>query len=407
VVDFPLVALPLDGIVVADLTQNVAGPFCAQILGDMGADVIKIEHPGRGDDARAWAPPWWGDESATFMALNRNKRSLTLDLKQDAGLVVLKRLVARADVFVQSLRAGVVSSLGLDFSGATAINPRLVYCAVTAFGTRGPLADRPGYDPLMQAYGGLMSVNGHPGGEPARVGTSIVDMGTGMWAALGIVAALRQRDATGRGVEVTTALFETALMWVSYHAMGWFGSGDVPEAQGSGTAMIAPYQAFRAADGYVMIAAGSDALFGRLAAALGTPDLARDPRFVDNPSRVTNRVALVDALTRLTSSRKAVDLLEALRAAGVPSAPILRVDQVMEEPQTHESGMLVGASHPRHADYRSIGLPLQWNGTRPGVRRVPPRLGEHDADVLTWLGYTLDDIRSMRERGVLSRVPLK
>ena len=395
-------ALPLEGVVVADLTQNVAGPFCAQILGDMGAEVIKVERPGRGDDARAWAPPWWGDESSAFMAFNRNKKSLALDLKQEAGLTVLRRLVARADVFVQSLRAGVIGALGLDFAGATALNPRLVYCSITAFGTRGPLADRPGYDPLMQAYGGLMSINGHPGAEPARVGTSIVDMGTGMWAALGIVAALRQRDATGRAVEVTTALFETALMWVCYHAMGYLASGEVPDAQGSGTTMIAPYQAFRVADGYVMIAAGSDALFARLADALGDPALARDPRFADNPSRVTHRAVLVEAITTLTAGRKAAALLEALRVAGVPSAPILRIDQVMEEPQTRESGMVIGAPHPRLPDYRSIGLPLQWDRARPGVRRVPPKLGEHDADVLTWLGYTLDDIRSLRERKVLS-----
>ena len=394
-------ALPLEGVVVADLTQNVAGPFCAQILGDMGAEVIKVERPGRGDDARAWAPPWWGDESAVFMAFNRNKKSLALDLKQEAGLTVLRRLVARADVFVQSLRAGVIGSLGLDFAGATALNPRLVYCSITAFGTRGPLADRPGYDPLMQAYGGLMSINGHPGAEPARVGTSIVDMGTGMWAALGIVAALRQRDQTGRAVEVTTALFETALMWVSYHAMGWLGSGEAPAAQGSGTAMIVPYQAFPVVDGYVMIAAASDALFVRLCAALGAPELASDPRFVDNPSRVNHRAEVVDAVSRLTSTRKAAELLEALGAAGVPCAPILRVDQVMQEPQTQESGMVVGASHPRLPDYRSIGLPLQWNRARPGVRRVPPQLGEHDADVLTWLGYTLDDIRTLRQQKVL------
>src|SRR5438094_4769178 len=226
----------------------------------MGAEVIKIERPGRGDDARAWAPPYWGRESATFISLNRNKKSLALDLKSPGGLEVLRRLVSRADVFVQSLRPGAIDELGLDFAGTARLNPRSVYCSVTAFGPRGPLRHLPGYDPLMQAYGGLMSINGHPGGEPARVGTSIVDMGTGMWAALGIVAALRQRDATGRAVEVTTALFETALMWGSYHAMGWFGSGDVPEPQGSGTAMIAPYQAFRAADGYVMIAAGSDAV---------------------------------------------------------------------------------------------------------------------------------------------------
>ena len=395
-------ALPLEGIVVADLTQNVAGPFCAQILGDMGAEVIKVERPGRGDDARAWKPPSWGGESTTFMAFNRNKKSLALDLKHDAGLTVLRRLVARADVFIQSLRAGAINELGLDYAGATAINPRIIYCNVTAFGTRGPLADRPGYDPLMQAYSGLMSINGHPGGEPARVGTSLVDMGTGMWAALGIVAALRERDVTGRSIEVTTALFETALMWVSYSLMGYLGSGDVPEPQGSGTAMIVPYQAFRAADGYVLIAAGSDALFRRLVEALGAPELATDPRFVDNPSRVANRGAIVDAVSRLTADRKQGELLDLLRAAGVPAAPILRMDQVLQEPQTHESGALVSAPHPRIPDYRSVGLPIQWNGQRPGVRRVPPLLGEHDADVLTWLGYTLDDIRSLRERGVLS-----
>ncbi len=395
-------ALPLEGVVVADLTQNVAGPFCAQILGDMGADVIKVERPGKGDDARAWGPPFWGGESTAFMAMNRNKKSLALDVKADGGLEVLRRLVARADVFLQSLRAGVVGELGLDFAGAARINARIVYCSITAFGTRGPLAAMPGYDPLMQAYGGLMSVNGHPGAEPARVGTSIIDMGTGMWAALGVTAALRQRDATGRAVEVTTALFETALMWVSYHAMGYWGDGQRPEPQGSGTAMIAPYQAFPAADGYVMIAAGSDALFGRLCAALGVPALAADPRFADNPSRVRHRTALVDALSALTRTRKAADLVETLRTAGVPVTPILGVDTVLEEPQTKESGMLVSAPHPRLPDYRSLGLPLQWDGRRPPVRRVPPALGEHTTEILTWLGYTLDDVRGLRARKVVA-----
>ncbi|HEU5324076.1 MAG TPA: CoA transferase, partial [Methylomirabilota bacterium] len=397
----PVVALPLEGVVVADLTQNVAGPFCAQILGDMGAEVIKVERPGRGDDARAWAPPFWGEESASFMAFNRNKRSLALDLKREGGLEILRRLVARADVFVQSLRAGAIAELGLDYAAASAQNPRLVYCSITAYGPSGPLAHLPGYDPLMQAYAGLMSVNGHPGQEPARVGTSIVDMGTGMWAALGIVAALRQREATGRAVEVTTALFETALMWVSYHAMGWLASGEVPQPQGSGAAMIVPYQAFPTADGYAMIAAGSDALFARLAGALGAPGLATDPRFADNPARVANRGALVEAIADLTRARKTADLLEALRVAGVPAAPILTVDAVMEEAQTRASGMLVPAPHPRLPDYRSIGLPVQWDGRRPGVRRVPPLLGEHSTDVLTWLGYTLDDARGLRARGLV------
>ena len=394
-------ALPLEGIVVVDLTQNVAGPFCTQILGDMGADVVKIERPGRGDDSRAWAPPFWGEESASFMAFNRNKRSLALDLKREGGLEVLRRLVARADVFVQSLRAGAIAELGLDYPSATNLNPRLVYCSITAYGTRGPMAHLPGYDPLMQAYAGLMSVNGHPGQEPARVGTSIVDMGTGMWAALGIMAGLRQRESTGRGVEVTTALFDTTLMWVSYHAMGYLGSGEVPQPQGSGTAMIAPYQAFPTADGYVMIGAASDALFQRLATALEAPALGSDPRFTDNPSRVRHREAVVEAVAVLTRARKTDELLERLRAAGVPSAPICTMDQVVQAPQTAASGMLVGAPHPRLPDYRSVGLPIQWDGRRPEVRRVPPRLGEHSADVLTTLGYTLDDVRNLKKQGLI------
>jgi len=395
------VALPLDGLVVVDLTQNVAGPFCTQILGDMGAEVVKVERPGRGDDARAWAPPFWGEESASFMAFNRNKRSLALDLKREGGLEVLRRLVARADVFVQSLRAGAIAELGLDYPAASRLNPRLVYCSITAYGPRGPLAHLPGYDPLMQAYAGLMSVNGHPGQEPARVGTSIVDMGTGMWGALGIVAGLRQREGTGRGVEVSTALFDTTLMWVSYHAMGYLGSGEVPRPQGSGTQMIAPYQAFPTADGYAMIGAASDALFARLATALDAPELTGDPRFADNPSRVRHRAAVVEAVAARTRAFKTADLLERLRGAGVPGAPILGVDQVLQEPQTQASGMLVGAPHPRLPDYRSVGLPIQWDGRRPGVRRVPPQLGEHTADVLTWLGYTLDDVRTLKAQGLV------
>jgi crotonobetainyl-CoA:carnitine CoA-transferase CaiB-like acyl-CoA transferase len=390
------VALPFDGLVVVDLTQNVAGPFCTQILGDMGADVIKVERPGRGDDARAWAPPFWGDESAVFMAFNRNKRSLGIDLKREGGLEILRRLVARADVLVQSLRAGAIADLGLDFAAATGLNPRLVYCSITAYGPRGPMAHLPGYDPLMQAYAGLMSVNGHPGHEPARVGTSIVDMGTGMWAAMGIMAGLRQREATGRAVEVTTALFESALMWVSYHAMGYLGSGEVPQPQGSGTAMIAPYQAFPTADGYAMIGAASDALFRRMAAALEAPELLDDPRFADNPGRVRQRAALVDAVSARTRVLKTAELLERLRETGVPAAPILTIDQVLQEPQTQASGMLVGAAHPRLPGYRSVGLPITWDGRRPGVRRAPPTLGEHTTDVLTWLGYTLDDVRSLK-----------
>jgi crotonobetainyl-CoA:carnitine CoA-transferase CaiB-like acyl-CoA transferase len=396
------VALPLDGVIVADLTQNVAGPFCTQVLGDMGADVIKIERPARGDDARAWGPPFWAGESAAFLAMNRNKRSLALDLKQDAGLAVLKQLIRRSDIFVQSLRAGVVDEMGLGFLSARELNARLVYCSVTAFGARGPLRDLPGYDPLMQAYSGIMSVNGTPGAEPARVGTSIVDMGTGMWAAIGILAALRERDATGRAVEVTTALFETALMWMSYHAMGYLGSGDVPQRHGSGVGMIVPYQAFPTADGWAMIGAGSDALFRRLASALDVPELADDARYRDNPSRVRHRGSLIEAISARTRQWKTDDLITAMRAAGVPSAPILAVDGALAEPQTRASGVLVESPHPRIPDFRSIGLPIEWNGDRPPVRRVPPALGEHSDEILTALGYSTADIRALRAQGVIA-----
>ncbi len=392
---------PLDGILVADLSQNVAGPFCTQILGDMGAEVIKVERPGRGDDARAWAPPFWGQESSAFMSMNRSKRSLALDLKAPEGTEVLRRLIARADVLVQSFRSGVAEDLGIGYPQARGINPRLVYCSITAYGERGPLKDLPGYDPLMQAYGGLMSINGHPGQPPARVGTSIVDMGTGMWAAIGILGALRLRERTGKGSRVITALFDTVLMWISYQMMGYFASGEVPQPQGSGTAMIAPYEAFPTADGYLMLAAASDALFARICVALEIPEAARDPHFADNPSRVRNRQALFDLIAGITQREKTQPLQERLKAAGVPCAPILTIDQVATEPQTQASGMLVSAPHPRIPDYRSVALPIAWDGERPGVRRLPPLLGEHTAELLEELGFSTDEIRQLERRKVV------
>ena len=392
---------PLAGLLVADLTQNVAGPTCTQILGDMGAEVVKVERPGRGDDARAWAPPYWGEESATFMAVNRSKRSLAVDMKQAEGRAVLERLIARADVFVQSLRAGAVVELGLGWERASAINPRLVYCSVTAFGTDGPLSDRPGYDPLMQALGGIMSVNGHAGQPPARVPVSIVDMGTGMWAAIAILGALRERDRTGRGANVTTALYETALAWSVIQMNQYLGAGEAPQPQGSGTAMICPYEAFPTRGAWVMIAAGSDALFVKACEALGIEGLARDPRFTDNPTRVAHRAELFDALSAVTRALTSADLLARLQKAGVPCAPILTLDKVAGEPQTEASGMLVSAKHPRLPDYRAVGLPIRWDGVRPPVSRVPPLLGEHTAEVLAELGYDQVAIKELASRHVI------
>jgi crotonobetainyl-CoA:carnitine CoA-transferase CaiB-like acyl-CoA transferase len=392
---------PLAGLLVADLTQNVAGPYCTQILGDMGAQVVKVERPERGDDARAWAPPYWGEESAAFMAVNRNKRSLAVDMKAPEGRAILERLVGRADVLVQSLRAGVIEELGLGWEQARRLNPRLVYCSVTAFGPEGPYRDRPGYDPLMQAYGGLMSVNGHPGQPPARVPVSIIDMGTGLWAATAVLGALRERDRTGRGVHVTTALFDTALAWTAFQMTNYLASGEVPQPQGSGTPMIAPYEAFPARDGWVMIGAASDALFVKFCDALGLGALPRDPRFASNPQRVGNRAALVEALAAVTRTLGANELLQRLQSTGVPSAPILTLDRVAAEPQTEASGMLMPHKHPRVPDYRAVGLPIRWDGERPGAGRVPPLLGEHSAEVLAELGYDERTIKELAARHVI------
>jgi crotonobetainyl-CoA:carnitine CoA-transferase CaiB-like acyl-CoA transferase len=392
---------PLAGILVADLTQNVAGPYCTQILGDMGAQVIKIERPGRGDDARAWAPPFWGEESAAFMSVNRNKRSLAVDVKAPEGRDILERLIVRADVLVQSLRAGVLEEMGFGWERARAINSRLLYCSITAFGTDGPYRDRPGYDPLMQAYGGIMSITGHPGAAPARVPVSLVDMGTGMWAVMAILAALRERDRTGRGAHVTTALFDTALAWTTFQMSNYLASGEVPSPQGSGTPMIAPYEAFPSRDTWVMIAAGSDALFAKCCAALGLPDLPADPRFARNPDRVKNRAALFEEMAAVTRTLSSEELLTRLQRVGLPTAPILTLDHVSTEPQTEASGMLIAAKHPRAPDYRAVGLPIRWDGERPGVTRVPPLLGEHTAEVLGELGYDDATIEELAARHVI------
>ena len=272
---------------------------------------------------------------------------------------------------MQSLRAGAVDDLGLGWDDARRINPRLVYCSITAFGVVGPLVDRPGYDPLMQAYGGIMSVNGHRGQAPARVAMSIIDMGTGVWAVTAILAALRERDRTGRGTHVTTALFDTAIATITVQMSSYLATGDVPEPQGSGTQMIAPYEAFPTRDAWVMVGAASDALFASTCAALGLADLPADPRYASNPGRVTHRAQLFDAIAAVTRTLTTDDLLARLQRAGVPSAPILKLDQVAALPQTKASGMLVSAKHPRLDDYRGVGCPFAGTASDRASRACP------------------------------------
>lgn len=366
--------LPLDGIRVIEIGHSVAAPYAALVLAELGAEVVKVERPGRGDDARTWGAPAGegaGSASPTFLALNRMKRSVTLDLKSDEGRETLKRLAARSDVVIQNQKPGLAKSLGFDADSLCALNPRLVYANIHAFGDSGPLAERPGYDPLMQAFGGLMSVTGHPDQPSIRVGPSIIDCGTGMWVVVGVLAALLQRGQTGKGATVDTALFETALGWMVYFVTMLSATGRAPGKAGSGTVMICPYQIFQCADGELMIAAGNDTLFAKLCRVLGHAEWAEDARFLHNPDRLANRRILVPLLEGQTVQRAAADLAALLEEAGVPHAPVQDMAEVFAHPQTDAIGIKRQSAGLDH-----FGLPLRLDGERPDRDGAAPGLGE-------------------------------
>jgi crotonobetainyl-CoA:carnitine CoA-transferase CaiB-like acyl-CoA transferase len=373
-------ATPLFDITVIELGHSVAAPYAAEILADLGATVIKVEKRDGGDDARHWAPPFWHGSSAIFQSLNRNKFSVTVDLRDANERASLMRLIEeRADVLIQNLRPGMVEELGLDAATLRARNKRLIYCGIGAFGRGGPLSARPGYDPLMQAFGGLMSVTGEAGEPPVRVGTSIIDMGAGLWSAIGILSALHHRTLTGEGTTVDTSLYETALAWMSYHAANYQASGEVPKRHGSGTFGIVPYRGYATRDGYLLIGAANDRLFRKVATALGHPEWADEERFLDNPRRVENRVALDALIEEVTRSNTSAAWQAVLEAAGVPSAPMQSVDEVVAHPQTKALGMLQESPDGR---LTIMGLPLSFDGERPPFRRAAPQLGEHTDELL-------------------------
>jgi len=392
------VTAPLSDIRVCDLTQNLAGPYCSQILADLGATVIKIEPPG-GDMARAWGPPFWGSGSALFLSVNRGKRSIVLDLKTEAGMDVLRRIARESDVFMQASRRGVAQRLGFDYDAIRAVRPNVVYASVSAFGTEGPRKNEPGYDPLIQAYTGLMSTTGHPGMPPTRVGGAVVDYGTGMWTALAVLAALRKRDQTGEGSEVDTALLDTSLGWISYHLTGYMATGQVPGPMGSGVPAIAPYEAFPTSDGHVMISAGNDALFARLCSALGIEELVADPRFLTNPLRSSNHDELIPLIEEHTKVLTTAQLLELGTTYSVPCSAIHDVAQVVADPQVEASAMFVAAPNAEVDDYRDLSLPLRMDGERPRDQKPPPRQGEHTKQVLAELGFGEDEIRALIDSG--------
>ena len=373
--------LALDGLKVFELGSSVAGPYGAWILAQFGAEVIKVERPVTGDDARHWGPPFWHESAAYFQALNRDKHGITVDFKNPKEVGRLRRLIIETDsVVLQNFRPGLVAELGISAADIRRENNKVIYCNIGAFGDAGPYKERRGYDPLMQASAGLMSVTGEGGDRPpVRVGTSIIDMGTGMWTALGIMAAVRQRDESGEGCTIDASLYETAIAWMTYHAAAYDASGDIPKAAGSGMNAIVPYQAYECSDGYLVVAAGGDSLFLRLSKVLGHPEWPEDPRFKTNPDRVQNRNAINNAITEVMQKDTRAHWQEVLEDGGIPNAPILHMGEVLAHPQTEALGIV--QKDPAIDDMRLVGLPMKFDGERPPYRRTPPALGQNNDDI--------------------------
>jgi crotonobetainyl-CoA:carnitine CoA-transferase CaiB-like acyl-CoA transferase len=381
--------LPLEGVRVLDLSRVLAGPFATMVLADLGADVLKVEHPERGDDTRHWGPPFAGGgvrgearESAYFLSVNRNKRSACVDLKSEAGRERVKQLAAGADVLIENMRRGALAGLGLGYEALKEVNPGLVYCSITGFGP-GPDEGRPGYDFLVQARGGVMGITGHPEGEPTKVGVAIADVVCGLYAATAILAALHRRAATGgEGAHIEVPLFETTLGWLANRGQEYLVSGVDGGRMGNAHPSIVPYQTFDASDRPVAVAVGNDAQFARLCEAIGRPELAADARYAKNPDRVANRKELVSALQGEFSKKPADEWVERLQDSGVPAGPVNTLADVFTDEHVLGSGMLREVEHPTAGLLKMLASPLLVDGERPPIRRPPPTLGQHTGEAL-------------------------
>ena len=392
---------PLDGIRVVDLSRVVAGPYCTMTLGDMGADVVKIEQPGRGDESRAFGPQFLGGESPYYLSINRNKRSCTVDLKHEAGRAVVRRLIAGADVVIQNFRPGAAARLGLDYETVAARRPEVVYCSISGFGEGGPDADRPGYDLIVQGESGLMDLTGEADGPPTRIGTSIADLTAGMMAAQGILLALYARRTTGRGQHVRVAMLDAVASLLTYNAGNYFASGEVPTRRGNDHPSVVPYQTLRARDGWMNLGIANDSLWVRYCDAVGRPDLRDDPRFATAPERVRHRDVLVPIVVEITAGRTVAEWMDVLGAAGVPCGRIRNVAEVCTNPQLTTRGKVVEHPHPTAGRVRMIGQPIELSETPGRIDRAPPLLGEHTDEVLRAAGYTDEEIRAFRAAGAV------
>ena len=393
---------PLHGIRVLDLTRVLAGPYCAMFLGDLGAEVVKVEQPGVGDDTRGWGPPFVGGESAYFLSVNRNKKSLALDLKLPEGKDLLRRLAHRADVLIENFRPGTMERLGLGEKDLREANPRLIYASLSAFGADGPMSAAPGYDLIVQAWGGLMSITGIPDGEPTKVGVAIIDVIAGLMLGKAICAALYAREKLGAGQTLDTSLLEAQVACLVNAGSNYLIGGQIPQRYGNAHPSIVPYQSFQTADGYLVVGVASEIIWQRFCVAIGRADLADDPRFRKNAERVAHRDELLKILCEIFRSRDSRTWLQILEQAEVPCAPVQTIDQVFNDPQVIHRGMLAEMEHPSAGKIKMAGLPVKFSTTPASLRLPPPLLGEHTKDVLQdWLGMNETEIANLCEKGIL------
>ena len=394
--------LPLNGVRVLDLTQIMAGPYCTMMLADMGADVVKVEKPNGGDDTRRMGPPFIEGESAAFLGINRNKRSIVIDLRSDPGRELAQRMARESDVLVQNFRPGSLDRMGLGYEQVREINPAIVYCTISGFGATGPYAQRGGFDLVTQGMSGLMSVTGHAGGPPAKVGVPVCDLNAGMFGAIGILTAYINRLRTGQGQHVDTSLLEGGIAYTFWESAMYFATGDVPEPKGSAHRLTAPYQAFKTSDGYVNIGAANQANWERLCSAIGREELVTDPRFVEPRDRMTNLDELVSTLEAVFSQETSAHWLEKLADAGVPAGPINDLAEVYADPQVQAREMMVETDHPIAGRVKNIGIPIKLSETPGCFQRPAPTLGQHTDEVLNELGCSPTEIEKLRGEGVVA-----
>jgi crotonobetainyl-CoA:carnitine CoA-transferase CaiB-like acyl-CoA transferase len=393
---------PLAGIRVLDLTRVLAGPYCAMFLGDLGAEVVKVEQPGVGDDTRGWGPPFSGGESAYFLCVNRNKKSLTVDLKSDRGIALIRRLAERADVLIENFRPGAMDRFGLGDKDLRSTNPKLVYASLSGFGADGPMADIPGYDLIVQAWGGLMSITGTAESGPLKVGVAIIDLVAGLMLGKAIVAALFAREKIGVGQKIDTSLLEAEVASLINAGSNYLISGKIPGRWGNAHPTIVPYQSFQTADGFLVLGVASEGIWKRFSAAIGKAELADDPRFLKNADRVEHRQELIATLSAIFKSGSTEYWLSVLNKGDVPCAPVQTIDQVFSAPQVLHREMLVEVDHPTAGTLKMAGVPVKFSTTPAVVRMPPPLLGQHNDEVLSsWLGMNSAEIDQLKKANVI------